>query len=53
MKNYILSQRLTYLTLGLVAGYFFGISEDYGSTFLVVFVVLGVILSFYFGRKDK
>jgi len=49
-ENYIKSQRLTYLTLGMVAGYFGGLAKDnYGD--LIVLVI--VVLSYWYGRRDK
>jgi len=53
-KKYIKSQRLTYLALGLVAGYFGGLGKDnYGDIIVLVIVVLAVGLSYWFGRRDK
>ena len=50
-KNYIISQRLTYLTLGGTIGFLFGITQEpYGILFIIGFIVLGLILSWWFGR---
>ena len=52
-NNYIKSQRLTYLAMGLVAGYFGGLAKDnYGDLIVLVIVVLAVGLAFWFGRKE-
>jgi hypothetical protein len=51
-KNYIKSQRITYLTLGLVAGYFIMLNDEPLRTWMMFgFVVVGVILSIWMGRR--
>jgi len=40
-NNYIKSQRLTFLALGLVAGYFGGLAKDnYGDIIVLILVVV-------------
>ena len=51
--SYIKSQRLTYLALGLVAGYFGGLAKDnYGDLIVLVIVVTATALAFWFGKKE-
>jgi hypothetical protein len=51
-KNYIKSQRITYLTLGLVAGYFIMLNDEPIRTWMMFgFVVVGVALSILMWRK--
>ena len=52
-KSYILSQRFKYLALGLIAGYFIGITQEpYNYIFILVFVFLAIVLSLYFNKKS-
>jgi len=54
IKHYIISERLKYLVLGLVAGFFIGITEEsYSRILIIVLVVAGFILSMYFWKKSK
>ena len=51
-KNYILSQRLSYLALGSIIGYFIAKNQppiDY--YMLGTFVLIAVGLSYWIGRK--
>jgi len=51
-KNYIKSQRLTYLTFGLVAGYFIMLNDEPIRTLMMFgFVIVGVILSMWIRKK--
>ena len=46
IKNYIISQRLTYLTLGTIIGYFIAQNQrPYDIILIFVFAILGLILS--------
>ena len=51
-KNYILSQRFKYLALGLIAGYFAGISgEPWRYILIIVFFFLAMFLSLWYGKR--
>ncbi len=53
-KNYLIGQRLTYLILGVVVGYFFSLNQQPIKNILfIVFVVIGTILAFWFRKKNK
>jgi len=54
LNNYIKSQRLTYFVLGIVSGYFAGLSHNnYGWLVALGLVVIATILAYWFGRKEK
>ena len=53
-KAYVISQRLTYLALGSVIGYFLAKNEAPLDFYLVLgFVILALGLSWWIGRKSK
>jgi hypothetical protein len=53
-KNYIKSQRLTYLVLGLVCGYFIMLNDEPLATWMMFgFVIVGVVLSLWMGKNGK
>ena len=53
-KNYIISQRLKYLTLGVLVGYFMARNEAPLRYYLLGFFVLfGIILTLYFSKKGS
>ena len=51
IKNYIISQRLTYLTLGTIIGYFIAQNQrPYDIILISIFTILGLILSEVYKR---
>ena len=51
-KNYIISQRISYLVLGAVIGYFFAKNGEPLAFWMVAgFVIIGVGLSEWFKRR--
>jgi len=51
IKNYIISQRLTYLTFGAIIGYFIAQNQrPYDIILISVFTILGLILSEVYKR---
>ena len=54
LKHYIKSERLKYLGLGLVTGFFIGMSQEpYRTWFIFIFVIIAVVMSTYFWKKAK
>ncbi|MFH1840277.1 MAG: hypothetical protein ABH849_03950 [Nanoarchaeota archaeon] len=54
IKSYVKSERLKYLALGLVAGFFIGLSQEpYRTWFIFIFVILAVIMGSWFWKKSK
>jgi len=51
-KNYILSQRVTYLGLGAAVGFLFALNE-YPLNYIMtgIFILITVVLSYYFNKK--
>ena len=53
IKNYILSQRLSYFVLGAVAGYFIAKNKSPLDYYMIVgFVLVAVLVSWWFRRKE-
>lgn len=51
-KNYVKSQRLSYLALGAIIGYFIAKNESPLDYYILgVFIILTVGLSYWIGRK--
>ena len=52
-KNYVISQRLAYLGMGSIVGYFIAQNKEPLSYYMIVgFVLFAIIISEYFRRKE-
>jgi hypothetical protein len=51
-ENYIKSQRVKYLTIGALAGFFIGLNgEPYRTPMIFAFVLIGLIVSWRLSKR--
>ena len=51
-RNYVISQRISYLGMGSIVGYFIAQNEEPLSYYMIIgFVLFAIIISEYFRRK--
>ena len=51
-KNYVISQRISYLGIGSLAGFVIALNEEPLSYYMILgFILLAIVISEYFRRK--
>jgi hypothetical protein len=51
-ENYIKSQRVKYLTLGALAGFFIGLNDEpYRTPMIFAFVLIGLVVSWRLSKR--